>query len=239
MIMCSCATCLSKDPKDKRLRTSLHIQEGNVSLVIDIGPDFRQQMLSHQIPEITGILLTHNHVDHTAGIDDIRPYNGIQNGTIPFFGEHYVLDDIKNRFHYIFSEHRYQGLPQVDLKIIEPDKTFFIKDLPIIPLRVLHGHLPVLAYKIKDLVYITDASLIEDHVIDSMRGVECLVINALRIAKHPTHFNLQDCLDMIQLIQPKKAYIIHLSHQMGTHAAISAILPENVALAFDGLTLEI
>ncbi|MBK8245616.1 MAG: MBL fold metallo-hydrolase [Saprospiraceae bacterium] len=239
MIMCSCATCLSKDLKDKRLRTSIHIQESNVSLVIDIGPDFRQQMLTHHIPDISAILLTHNHVDHTAGIDDIRPYNGIQNGTIPFFGEQYVLEDLKNRFHYIFSEHRYHGLPQVDLKTIEPNKTFLINDLPILPLRVMHGHLPILAYKIKNLVYITDASLIDEQVIDSMRGVECLVINALRIAKHPTHFNLKDCLDMIQLIQPRKAYIIHLSHQMGTHAAISAQLPEHVAIAFDGLTLEI
>ena len=125
------------------------------------------------------------------------------------------------------------------LKTIEPNNFFLIKDLPILPLRVLHGHLPILAYKIKNLVYITDASLIDDHVIDSMRGVECLVINALRIAKHPTHFNLQDCLEMIQLIQPRKSYIIHLSHQMGTHAAIIAILPENVALAIDGLTLDI
>jgi phosphoribosyl 1,2-cyclic phosphate phosphodiesterase len=239
MIMCTCATCISKDPKDKRLRTSLHIQDGDVSLVIDIGPDFRQQMLTNQIPNISAILLTHQHVDHTAGIDDIRPYNGIQNGPIPFYGEQYVLDDIKNRFHYIFSEHRYQGLPQVELITIEPDKTFFIDELPILPLRVMHGHLPILAYKIKNLMYITDASLIDAHALEAMKGVECLIINALRIVKHPTHFNLQDCLDMIQLIQPTKAYIIHLSHQMGTHAEISAILPKYVELASDGLTLNI
>lgn len=239
MIMCSCPTCLSKDTKDKRLRTSIHLQEGNISLVIDIGPDFRQQMLTHNIPKINAILLTHQHVDHTAGLDDIRPYNGIQKGAIPFYGEQYVLDDIRNRFQYIFSDHKYQGLPQVELIKIEPDQFFYIDELSILPIRLMHGHLPIVGFKIKNLMYITDASYIDLSVIETIRGVDCLIINALRIAKHPTHFNLQDCLDMIQLIQPKRAYIIHLSHQMGTHAEINAVLPDHVELAYDGLTLHI
>jgi len=239
IICCDCKVCNSKDPKDHRLRTSIYIQLDDQSILIDIGPDFRQQMLRNGFQRVDAVLLTHQHADHTAGIDDIRPIYFNQREEIPFYGEKLVLDDLKIRFGYIFGENDYPGIPEVGLHEIFAGQEFAIGNCKILPLRIWHGKLPIVSFKIGPLAYITDAKILEQEVINQLYGVDCLVINALRHKEHHSHLNLEECLDLIKQINPKRSYIIHLSHQMGLHSEIESTLPNQVFLAYDGLSLDL
>jgi phosphoribosyl 1,2-cyclic phosphate phosphodiesterase len=238
IICCDCKVCHSKNPKDQRLRTSIYIQNEEQSILIDIGPDFRQQMLTNGFQKVDAVLLTHQHADHTAGIDDIRPIYFNQRAEIPFYGEKMVLEDLKVRFGYIFGENDYPGIPEVGLHEIYAGKEFDIGNTRILPLRIWHGQLPIIAFKIGSLAYITDAKKIDQEVIQQLYGVDCLVINALRYKEHHSHLNMEECLQIIKLINPKITYIIHLSHQMGLHSEIESTLPDQVYLAYDGLSID-
>lgn len=240
MIGCLCETCTSQDPHDKRLRTSAHIVIENKHIQIDIGPDFRQQMLTHGVQMLDGLILTHQHSDHTSGLDEIRAFNFIKEGTsIPLYAEQYLLDDLRTRFAYIFSPKDYPGLPLITLHKIESNSEFNIDGINIMPIKVIHGRQPIVGYRIQNFAYITDASLIPKESIIQLRNLDVLIINALRKKVHHSHFNLAQSLKAIEEINPKKAYITHISHQMGRHKIVESELPENVFLAFDGLTLEI
>lgn len=239
IIQCDCEVCSSKDFRDKRLRTSLHISDKELSLVIDCGPDFRQQMLNNGIRSLDAIIYTHEHADHTAGLDDIRPFYFLNDNPIPLFAEQIVLDQIKERFSYIFANRPYPGVPKVILNAIHPLQSFDILGLEISPFRVWHGELGILGYKIKNLVYITDAHHLDDQTIEYIGSPDVLVVNALRHKPHPTHFDLQEALAFIEKVKPRKAYLIHISHALGKHELISKQLPEHVFLAYDGLQLEL
>lgn len=230
--------CLSTDFRDKRLRSSIFISSKNKGIVIDTGPDFRQQMLTNNIDKVDAILYTHEHSDHTAGIDDIRPFCK-RFGHMPIYAQARVLENLKTRFAYIFAtENRYEGAPSVASNIVEASK-FNIGDLEITPIKIGHGEIGILGYRIGDLAYITDAKTIDDKEILKLKGVKILVVNALRIAEHPTHFSLQEALDFIEKIEPDKAYITHISHKLGFHKVVQKNLPENVFLAYDGLKITI
>ncbi len=231
--------CHSQNPKDKRLRVSVWISWQNFSFVIDCGPDFRQQMLASKCPKIDGILFTHQHADHTAGIDDIRPFNFLQ-GDIPFFASQTVMQNLKKRFDYVFeTENRYPGAPSVTEKIINENENFVIGNKKCVPISIMHGDLPILGFRIDDFAYLTDVKTIKKTEIDKLLGIKVLVINALRIELHPTHFNLAEALDFIEMVKPEKTYLTHISHLFGFHDEIEKILPKNVFLAYDNLTLEI
>ncbi|MDQ3141003.1 MAG: MBL fold metallo-hydrolase [Bacteroidota bacterium] len=239
LIQCPCEVCHSKDPRDKRLRTSVHLEDGDLSLVIDIGPDFRLQMLQNQIKKIDAILITHAHADHTAGLDDIRPFNFIQKSTVPFYAEKLVIEDLIKRFEYIFKENTYPGVPQITLHEITSGTNFQIGNLSIFPFRVWHGNLGILGFKFNNLVYITDAKRIDDEVLEQIKNCDTLIINALRFAEHKMHFNFQQALAIIEKINAKKTYLIHISHQLGLSGDILKILPPAVFLAYDGLQVNI
>ncbi len=236
VIGCTCEVCLSSDRLDHRLRTSAWIHDNNHSILIDIGPDFRQQALSSGIRRLDAILLTHEHADHTAGLDDIRPINFME-GPVPLFGLHRVLEDIQKRFHYIFGQKEYPGLPELELHSVIPGNAFSIADLTIRPIQVTHGSLAVLGYRIGSLCYITDASAIAQEEIQEMQGCDILILNALRKKKHHSHLCLEEALAYIRAIQPKRAFLTHISHQMGLHKSISSSLPPNIEIAFDGLSV--
>jgi phosphoribosyl 1,2-cyclic phosphate phosphodiesterase len=230
--------CLSTDPKDKRLRVSALVEYKGYSILIDCGPDFRAQMLTNQITHIDAILYTHEHNDHTAGLDDIRPYF-FRQGDIPIYAHKRVLDSLKKRFDYIFeSENKYPGAPSVVVNEIK-NVPFKFKELDIIPVNVMHNRVQVFGYRLADFVYLTDVKTIEEEEIEKLRGVKVLVINALRIEKHHSHFNLEDALEFINKVKPERAYIIHISHVMGFHEEVQAQLPENVFLAYDNLKITI
>jgi len=230
--------CLSTDPKDKRLRVSALVEYESCNILIDCGPDFRAQMLTNQITHIDAILYTHEHNDHTAGLDDIRPYF-FRQGDIPIYAHKRVLDSLKKRFDYIFeSENKYPGAPSVVVNEIQ-NVPFKFKELDIIPVNVMHNRVQVFGYRLADFVYLTDVKTIEDEEIEKLRGVKVLVINALRIEKHHSHFNLEDALEFINNVKPERAYIIHISHLMGFHEEVQAQLPENVFLAYDNLKITI
>ncbi len=236
IITCECAVCSSGNAKDKRLRTSVHIQFDEMSLVVDTGPDFRYQMLRAGIKQLDGVLITHQHRDHIAGLDDVRCYNYKQQKPMPVYANAYVMDQLKREYHYAF-DNKYPGVPQLELHLIE-NKKFSIGSMIITPIQVIHHQMPVFGYRFGDFTYITDANYIPEEEISKLEGTKTLVINALQHDDHISHFNLNEALDMIDRIGPDRAYLTHISHKLGLYDEINRTLPENVFLAYDGLTIE-
>ena len=231
--------CLSTDLKDKRLRVSVWIHWENNSFVIDCGPDFRQQMLTSNCQKVDGILYTHEHSDHTAGLDDIRPFN-FKQGEIPIYAHQRVIDNLKLRFDYVFkTENRYPGAPSVKAIEVVNNNPLAIGNKTAIPVNVMHGDLPVFGYRIDDFAYLTDVKTVDESEMDKLKNLKVLVVNALRETPHNTHFNLQEALDFIDLVQPEKAYLTHISHLMGFHEEVQKKLPKNVYLAYDNLEITI
>ena len=238
IIACPCKVCQSNNSKDKRLRSSVHIDVGGLSIVIDSGPDFRQQMLRENIKRIDAILFTHDHKDHTAGLDDVRAFNYVQKKAMEVYGEDYVLDTLKREFSYAFAEKKYPGVPRINLNQID-NKNFSIKNQIIEPIRGIHYQLPVLGFKFDKLAYITDINYISDQEMKKLMNLDVLIINALRIEKHVSHFSLSEALDVIKKCRPKKAYLTHISHALPAYDELSKTLPKHVFMAYDGLKIEI
>ncbi len=236
VIGCECNVCKSLDYRDKRFRTSVHIEAGGISLVIDTGPDFRMQMLRSGINKLDAIVFTHEHKDHTAGLDDIRPFNFMQQKDMPVFGKRQVIDQLKREYAYVFSDKKYPGVPQVACVEID-ENPFHIEGLTLTPLPVLHYKLPVLGFRIGDFSYITDANYIPDSTLALLEGSEILVLNALQKEPHISHFTLEQAIDQALKIGAKKTYFTHISHRLGLHQVVEASLPEGIFLAYDGMEL--
>jgi phosphoribosyl 1,2-cyclic phosphate phosphodiesterase len=239
IIACNCDVCKSNNPKDKRLRSSIFIQDADLNVVIDTGPDFRTQLLRENIEDLNAVLFTHEHKDHTAGFDDVRAFNFKYNGkAVPIYLTERVEEALRRDFHYIFSNESYPGIPIVAFNRIG-EKPFKIKHLEFIPIQLLHYKLPVLGFRIHNFCYITDANQIENAELEKMKGLDVLVLNALRLEKHLSHFTLQEALDIVAYLKPKQTYLTHISHQLGKHDEVEKILPKNVNLAFDGLKIDV
>ena len=237
LIACKCFVCSSTDSKDKRLRTSIMIQIQEKTFVVDTGPDFRQQMLSHQVNSMDAVIFTHEHKDHIAGLDDIKAFNFILGKRIDVYAEQRVHEAIRREFAYIFDEVKYPGVPEIDFHLIE-NKPMLIQQIPVTPIRVMHYKLPVFGYRIGSFVYITDANSIAPEEKEKIFGCQILVLNALRRQTHISHFTLEEALQIIEEVKPEKAYLTHISHQLGRHKEIEMELPPNVFLAYDGLSLD-
>ncbi|MFS4469175.1 MBL fold metallo-hydrolase [Maribacter sp. 2210JD10-5] len=231
--------CLSDDKKDKRLRVSVLISWDHYNYVIDCGPDFRQQMLTQNITKLDGILFTHEHSDHTAGIDDIRPFF-FRQGDIPIFARKRVIKALKKRFDYIFNKKdRYPGAPAVNINFVKKDVSFQLSGKKIIPIEAEHNRLKVFGYRVDDFTYLTDVKSMKEKEIEKVKGSKVLVVNALREESHHSHFNLKEALDFVELINPEKAYFTHISHLLGFHKEVEERLPENVHLAYDNLVVNV
>ncbi len=240
MIGCDCPVCRSLDPRDTRLRVSVHIDVAGRSLVVDTGPDFRQQMLRARVKRLDAVLFTHEHKDHTAGLDDIRAFNFRQQQEMPVYAEPRVIKQLKQEFAYIFAEHKYPGVPQVRLHPIEADdQPFEVLGLAVQPLRALHYRLPVLGFRIGGFVYLTDANFISEATMTLLRGADTIVLNALRREPHVSHFTLGQAVEVLEELRPRRAYLTHISHQLGRHHEVEAELPPWIRLAYDGLVLDV
>ncbi len=238
VIACQCPVCLSKDIKDKRLRSSISIEVDDLKLVIDAGPDFRQQILRANIKKLDAILITHGHKDHVGGLDDVRAFNYLQKKPMAVYGGSFALSDIQREFHYAFEENQYPGAPQIELIELNNGK-FKIKNTEITIIEGKHYNRIVYGFRIKNFTYLTDFNFISEKEIEKIKGTKILVINALRKEKHYSHFNLEEALALINKINPDKAYLTHISHLMGTHSEVSSELPFVVELAYDNLTIEV
>lgn len=238
VISCGCWVCTSDDSRDKRLRASVLVEHGDTRLVIDAGPDFRQQMLYHNVKAIDGIILTHEHKDHIGGIDDVRAFNYTSGQAVDIYATERVQQTIKKDFDYAFGEHRYPGVPDINLRTIDGDTPFTIKGTEITSVKGMHYEMPVLGFKIGGIAYLTDFNKIDETEIEKIKGVDVLIINALRREHHISHFTLSEALHIRYLIQPKQTYFTHISHQMGRYAQIEKELPESTYFAYDGLTVE-
>lgn len=239
VIGCDCPACSSEDKRDNRLRTSIYVASSDTAITVDIGPDFRQQMLANKISDLDAVLLTHEHDDHVSGLDDIRPINFKHKKNIPLYGLSRVQKDLRARYRYVFDTvHKYPGIPRVDL--IEIDTTpFRIGSITVEPIKIKHGNLDILGFRFGKFAYITDAKTIDEEWIKRLQGLDILIINALHRKKHYSHLNLDEAIEMIARINPGRAYLTHLSHDMGTTSEIENELPNNVALAYDGLRFEV
>lgn len=238
MIASNDPVCLSNDVKDKRLRSSILISWDDLAYVVDCGPDFRQQMLREKVALVHGVLFTHEHADHTAGLDDLRPFC-YQLGEMPIYLNQRTLTSLEQRFQYIFTTvNKYPGAPSVAPTIIN-NRPFFLQDMQVTPIQFLHGNLPVTGFRFQDFCYLTDVKTIDKQEKEKLKNLEVLVVNALRIDAHPTHLNLQEALEFVSEIKPKKAYFTHISHKLGFHKEVSKKLPKNVFLAYDGLKITV
>lgn len=238
VIACGCSVCSSHDSRDKRLRTSLMISIGEQNLVIDTGPDFRQQMLRENVSRLDAVIFTHEHKDHIAGLDDIRAFNYVTQSPMRVWATERVFAALQREYHYIFDGTNYPGIPQVEMQFFDSEPLNFCGET-LIPIDVMHYKLPVKAFRIRNFTYITDANYISPENFEKIKGTEILVINALRKEPHISHFNLGEALSVIEKINPKRAYLTHISHLLGSHEEVSRDLPSHVELAYDGLKLTI
>ncbi len=235
-INCGCEVCRSVNPKDKRLRTSALVTVGGKRLLIDCGPDFREQMLRYPVDHIDAVLITHSHYDHGGGLDDLRPFS--REPTLPIYAEQGVIDDLRTRMPYCFLKVNYPGLPHLSLEPITT-QPFTLEGVRIEPIRVMHYKLPILGYRIGRMAYLTDLLTLPAHELERLQGLDLLVVTALRIEPHISHQNLAAALQLVQQIAPQEAYFIHMSHQIGLHDEVSQTLPSNVHFAYDGLELTV
>ena len=236
-IGCQCYTCSSTDPHDKRLRCSVLIETESTRILIDCGPDFRQQIMSQPFRKIDGILITHAHYDHMGGMDDIRPY--CQFGEINVYADPVARKGMLEMLPYCFAEHRYPGVPAIQLHEIHKHETFRIGDLDIVPFEVMHHDLPILGYRIGPLAYITDMKTIDEREIPYILGCNTLVVNALRQKPHHSHQTLDDAVAFARRIGARQTWLIHSSHDIGRHAEVNASLPSDIQMAYDGQVIEI
>lgn len=231
--------CLSKNPKDKRLRVSILLQWDDFTYVVDCGPDFRQQMLRAKVQRLDGVLLTHEHNDHIAGMDDIRPFN-FRQGNLPFYGEERVFSALKQRFAYIFETvDKYPGAPAISENLIDKNTCFTLGGKKVIPVEAMHADLPVMGFRIDDFAYMTDVKTIRPEERNKLRGLKVLVLNALRLKPHESHLNLEEAMALVNDLKPQTVYFTHISHLMGFHDEVEAQLPQGVHLAYDTLLITV
>lgn len=234
-IGCQCEVCTSKDPRDWRLRTSVLVETGGKRILLDCGPDFRWQMIRSKTYQLDAVLISHEHYDHVGGLDDLRPFT--RDKSVDIYAEQNVAEAIVTRIPYVFREHKYPGVPKLDLHQIG-NKPFVAAGLPVIPIRVMHGRLPILGYRIGNMAYLTDLKYLPEEEYAKLEGLDVLIITALKQGEHPAHEGLEEALANIERIRPKESYLIHMSHRIGLHALVDKQLPSHVHLAYDGLVVE-
>ena len=238
MIACPCSVCTSPDPRDKRLRSSVLVETASTTIVIDTTPDFRYQMLRADVRKLDGVVITHSHKDHIAGMDDVRAFNYFMKRAMPVYANDASEEVIMREFPYAFADKKYPGVPEIELVTIGMER-FTIGDITLRPIMVWHMKMPVWGFRIGDFTYITDANKIDEAEKEKIRGSKVLVLNALRKEKHISHFNLEEAITLVQELNIPTAYFTHISHQLGTHEDVSAALPEGMHLAYDGLKITV
>lgn len=234
-IGCTCPVCTSVDPRDKRLRASALVETQGRRILIDCGPDFRQQMLGREYRRIDGVLVTHEHYDHVGGLDDLRPF--CRFGKVPVYAEAYVSHNLRVRMPYCFREQTYPGIPDIRLVDINPAESFYLEEVKITPVRVMHGKMPILGYRIGNMAYLTDLVDLPEEEYEKLHGLECLIMDALRLEPHISHQSLAQALEKARRIGAKETYFIHMSHHLGLHRVVGKHLPAHVHLAYDGLEI--
>lgn len=236
IIACDCDVCCSADSRDKRLRSSILIETETTRLVIDAGPDFRQQLLREKIKRLDAVVFTHEHKDHIAGLDEVKAFNFINNMVMPVYATKRVQTALHREFAYIFSEEKYPGIPEIELITFE-DEPFYVGNILLQPINVLHYKMQVKGFRVNDFAYITDANFISEPEKEKLKNLNVLVLNALRKEPHLSHFTFEEAIKLVEELKPRKAYFTHISHQLGLHEVISKELPSNIELATDGLQL--